>query len=56
MGCLFQGVLEIYGTTNRLIAVYPGTGAVLLIAGLESGVHDIAVLDVMMPGMNGFDV
>lgn len=23
---------------------------------LESGVYDIAVLDVMMPGMNGFDV
>ena len=26
------------------------------LAALESGVYDIAVLDVMMPGMNGFDV
>ena len=23
---------------------------------LESGVYDLCVLDVMMPGMNGFDV
>ena len=26
------------------------------LAALESGVYDIAVLDVMMPGMNGFEV
>ena len=29
VGSLFQGVLEIYGTTNRLIIVYPVVGAVL---------------------------
>ncbi len=29
----FSGVLEIYGTTNRLTAVYPAAGAVLTAAG-----------------------
>lgn len=29
---------------------------VLALSALESGVYDIAILDVMMPGMNGFDV
>lgn len=28
-GSLFQGVLEIYGTTNRLILVYPAAAALL---------------------------
>ena len=32
-GSLVQGVLEIYGTANRLTAVYPAAGAVLLAAG-----------------------
>ena len=36
VGCLFQGVLEIYGTTNRLIVVYPVAGVVLLAAGLAA--------------------
>ncbi len=35
-GCLFQGVLEIYGTTNRLIVVYPVAGVLLLAAGLAA--------------------
>lgn len=30
VGCIFQGVLEIYGTTNKLIVVYPIAAAVLL--------------------------
>jgi len=34
VGCVFRGVLEIYGTTNRLIAVYPICGGLLLAAGL----------------------
>ena len=33
-GCIFEGVLRIYGTTNRLVYVYPAAGAVLLAAGL----------------------
>lgn len=33
-GCLFRGVLEIYGTTNRLIAVYFVTAGLLMAAGL----------------------
>lgn len=32
-GSLVQGALEIYGTANRLTAVYPAAGAVLLAAG-----------------------
>ena len=34
VGCLFKGVLDIYGTTNRLISVYWIVGAVLLILGI----------------------
>lgn len=34
VGCIFTGVLEIYGTTNQLILVYWGAGALLLLAGL----------------------
>ena len=36
VGCIFRGVLEIYGTTNRLIIVYPAAAAILLCAGLAS--------------------
>ncbi len=32
VGCIFEGVLEIYGTTNRLIIVYPIAGSVLCTA------------------------
>ena len=31
VGSLVQGALEIYGTANRLIAVYPAAGALLLL-------------------------
>ena len=34
VGCIFQGVLEIYGTTNRLIIVYWIAGAVFSALGL----------------------
>ncbi|MCD8004364.1 MAG: hypothetical protein LUE91_01720 [Oscillospiraceae bacterium] len=33
VGCIFQGVLEIYGTTNRLMAAYWIAGAALLLSG-----------------------
>lgn len=33
VGSVMRGVLDIYGTTNRLAAVYPAVGAVLLLAG-----------------------
>ncbi len=33
-GSVFQGVLEIYGTTNSLIAVYPIVGGLLLLLAL----------------------
>ena len=31
IGCVFNGVLEIYGTTNRLVIVYPVAGAILML-------------------------
>ena len=34
VGSIFQGVLEIYGTTNRLIAVYWAAGALLTAGGI----------------------
>lgn len=33
VGCAFKGVLDIYGTTNRLLLVYPATGLIMLAAG-----------------------
>ena len=36
IGCVFKGVLEIYGTTNRLIIVYPMAGAALMFIGFLS--------------------
>ena len=35
-GCVFQGVLEIYGTTNSLMIVYPIAGCVLAASALVS--------------------
>ncbi len=35
-GSIFQGILEIYGTTNRLSAVYWIAGAVLSLLGLAA--------------------
>ncbi len=37
VGMIMNGVLEIYGTTNRLISVYWIAGAVLLILGIIQG-------------------
>lgn len=34
VGSIFKGVLDIYGTTNRLIIVYPAAGGILMIVGL----------------------
>ena len=34
VGCIVQGVLEIYGTTNHLMIVYPIAGFILLSAGI----------------------
>ena len=40
VGCIVKGVLDIYGTTNRLIIVYPIAAAILLLAGLISYVFE----------------
>ncbi len=34
VGCVMKGVLDIYGTSNGLLAVYPVAGAILLATGL----------------------
>lgn len=34
VGSLFEGVLRIYGTTNRLAAVYPIAGIILILVGI----------------------
>ena len=36
VGCIFEGVLRIYGTTSHLIYVYPAAGALLIVAGLTA--------------------
>lgn len=41
LGSLFRGVLEIYGTTSRLSAVYPIGGWLLLAVGLASWVMEL---------------
>lgn len=37
-GCVFRGVLEIYGTANSLSVIYPVSGLLLLTAGLITGI------------------
>ena len=32
VGCIFKGVLEIYGTTNKLMIIYPAVVAGLMAA------------------------
>lgn len=39
VGSLFQGVLEIYGTTNRFVIIYPAVGGVLLFFGVVSSLR-----------------
>lgn len=34
VGSIVKGILDIYGTTNRLLIVYPAAGIILLSAGL----------------------
>ena len=41
VGCVFRGVLEIYGTTNSMSIVYPVAGSLLLTAGLITGIAGI---------------
>ncbi len=36
IGSIFEGVLEIYGTTNKLVYIYPIAGAILIFAGIIS--------------------
>ena len=38
VGCVFRGVLEIYGTTNSFSVIYPVSGLLLLTAGLITGI------------------
>jgi hypothetical protein len=36
VGSVFKGVLDIYGTTNPLIVVYPVAGGILLLAAVAA--------------------
>ena len=38
VGSIFQGVLEIYGTTNRMIMVYPVAAGALAVCAIVSGI------------------
>ena len=38
VGCVFRGVLEIYGTTNSFSVIYPVSGLLPLTAGLITGI------------------
>lgn len=40
VGCIFKGVLEIYGTTNRLMIVYPAIAAGLIVAAVTVWMMD----------------
>lgn len=40
-GCFLQGVLDIYGTTNRLLWAYWIAGGLLLLAGLLLWIRDV---------------
>lgn len=41
VGCIFKGVLEIYGTTNRLMIVYPAVAAGLMTAAVTLWILEI---------------
>ena len=36
VGSIFKGILDIYGTTNKLIVIYPAAAAVLICAAVFS--------------------
>ena len=42
VGCVFRGVLEIYGTTNSLCVIYPVAGSLFLTIGLIIGIVGIS--------------
>lgn len=41
VGFIFRGVIEIFGTTNKLAHIYSGVGAVFLLSGLIFWLTDI---------------
>lgn len=41
VGCFLQGVLEIYGTSNRLLWAYPIAGGLLILCGLLAYGRDL---------------
>lgn len=47
VGSIFKGVLDIYGTTNKLIAVYPLVAAILLCAAVFSFLLSCATIKKM---------
>lgn len=45
VGSIFEGVLEIYGTTNRLMLVYIIAGAALLLVGIAVFIEEQMTVD-----------
>ena len=46
LGSVFEGVLEIYGTSNPLVIVYPVAGGILLLIGLIMLARQIRLFSV----------
>ena len=44
VGCIFRGILEIYGTTNRLITVYPVAAAALMCVAAAAWIIPLATI------------
>jgi aspartyl/asparaginyl-tRNA synthetase len=44
VGCIFRGILEIYGTTNRLITVYPVAAAALMCIAAAAWIIPLATI------------
>lgn len=56
VGCIFKGVLEIYGTTNRLMIVYPTVTAGLSAAALAVWIIESVEKNGMVKGIDTREV
>lgn len=46
IGSVFQGVLEIYGTSNPLVIVYPAAGLILMGLGIIMLIRQVHIISV----------
>ena len=52
MGCVFQGVLKIYGTTNKLVIIYPVVTAILIVVALVAAIMHSRANSICEEGNN----